>query len=147
MSLVIPQITFPLLGALAIEQLLNDQSPKEILWKKFRLGVFITGALFAMLILFYFTADYKSKNDAQMKSSFMQQIAQGQQPTPQVQQQATEIITAIQEDRKSLFGGDLLRSMILVGLTVVLIGAYLKNKLKPVPLMVGLLVLLEDQAI
>ena len=72
----------------------------------------------------------------------MQQVPQGQQPSPQLLQQADDfsrgLITALHEDRKSLMGGDLLRSILLIALAVVLVGLYTRQKIKPVILIAGL---------
>src|SRR5205085_1920673 len=116
MGLVIPQITVPLLGVLAIDQLFSDQASKEILWKKFRLSVLITAGVFLLVALIYFSSDFKGRNDAKIRESFAMQ-AGGNNPNPQAQQQAqslaSSLMNALQDDRRSLFGSDLLRSFIL----------------------------------
>ncbi len=149
MSLVIPQLLMPLLGVYAVDKLLNAQASREELLKKLKQTAFITGGLFVLLGLFYFSADFKSPNDARIRENFannmLMQQSQGQQPTPQMQQQANSfgqtLVSALQSDRRSEFMRDTIRSLILVALAVVLLGAYIKNKLKPLPLMIGLLVL------
>ena len=91
-------------------------------WKKIKLTGIITGIHSGLLAGFYFTASFSGKNDKSLKENFkqsmLQQVPQGQQPTPQMEQQADEIsrglISALQTDRKDLMGGDLLRSIILI---------------------------------
>ncbi len=143
-ALVIPQIMFPLLAALTLEQLFIDQTEKGLIWKKFRLSVMVTGGLFAILTLFYFSSDFKGKNDTRIRDSFAMQLSNGN-TSPEVQQQvqplAQGLVKSLQEDRKSLYGKDLLRSLFLVALTVLVIGAYLKNKLKPLPVIIILFLL------
>lgn len=149
MSLVIPQLTFPLLAALGLNKLLEDKSSSDIIWKKFKNAVLITAALFVVVIAFYFMTDYKGYNDINLKQNFtsglLQQAARGQQPTPEMQQQVSgvvnEIMKGLQTDRQAVLGSDLLRSLLFVVIAVVLLGAYLKNKLKPVILLAGLTVL------
>ena len=149
MALIIPQITFPLLAALALNQLLADTGPKEIIWKKFKTSVLVTGALLILIGAIYFSSDYKSPRDITLKQSFtssiLQQMSRGKQPTPEMEQQVNgtvnTMIKGLQDDRQSLFGSDLLRSLLFVAIAVVLIGAYLKNKIKPVYLLIGLLIL------
>ncbi len=149
MSLVMPQLTFPLAGAMVVNQLLNDDQLKANVWKKFRLSVYVAAGLAAILIICYLTFNYTGSNDTQIRENFtnamLSQASQGGQPSPQMQQQAQsfgqEIVTSIKEDRKSLFGRDLLRSLFFMAAAVVLLGAYIKGKLKPMPLMIILLVL------
>ncbi|HMH32524.1 MAG TPA: YfhO family protein, partial [Puia sp.] len=149
MALVLPQLTVPLLAALGLDQLLISKDSKELNWKKFRTALLGTGVLLLLAIAFYFTAEYKGAHDAGMKenitSGALQQMARGKQPSPQMQQQANDIgnsvVKAIQNDRQSLMGTDLLRSFVFVALAALLLGLYLKNKIKPVVLLAGLLVL------
>lgn len=149
MSLVIPQMLVPLLGAYAVNKLLNAQASREDLFKKFKLSLYITAGVALVLGLFYFSADFKGPNDNRIRDNFAQSIAyqqaRGQQPTPEMQQQANSIaqsiLSALSEDRKSEFGRDVFRSIIFILLAAALVGAYIKNKLKPLPLMIGLLLL------
>jgi hypothetical protein len=122
----------------------SDDKSKDVIWKKFRLSVLITAGVFILVGLVYISSDFKGRNDARIRENFAMQ-AGGNNASPQVQQQAqafaSSLMKALEEDRKSLFGGDMLRSFILVLIAVVLIGAYLKNKLKPLPLMIALALL------
>jgi hypothetical protein len=112
--------------------------PKETAWKKFKLSLYVTAGVFVLLAGMYLSFDYIGMNDAAIKSNFtngmLQQLAQGNQPTPQLQQQAEEfgnsVMKTLRNDRQSLFGGDLLRSLIFVLLVGAVIGLYLKNRIK-----------------
>ncbi|HEY0676911.1 MAG TPA: YfhO family protein [Chitinophagaceae bacterium] len=149
MSLVIPQLLMPLLAVYGINKLLNAQVSREELFKKLKISAYGMAGVFVILGMFYFSADFKGPNDARIRDNFsnsmLMQMSQGRQPTPDMQQQSTafgqKIMKALQEDRQSAFTSDLIRSFILVALAFVLIGAYIKNKLKPLPLIIGLLVL------
>ncbi|MEO8415616.1 MAG: hypothetical protein ABI472_18280 [Ginsengibacter sp.] len=148
MSLTIPQLCFPLLGVLAVNKLL-DETDWANAWKKLRLAVYVTGGILILLCGFYFTAGFSGGNDKALKENFKQdmlrQVPQGQQPSPQLEQQATEfssrLIGALHTDRKDMMGGDLVRNILLIGLVVVLLGLFIKGKIKPVILFVGLIVL------
>jgi len=144
MSMVLPQVAFPLLGALTIEQLLGDQSSKETVWKKFRLSLIITGGLFIIVTLLYFNSDFRGRNDTALRDSWSMQMSQGNN-SPQVQQQAQSFsqsaIKALQDDRKALFRTDLIRSFSLVAIAAALIGLFIKNLVKPMILLIGLLAL------
>ncbi len=140
MALVIPQLCFAVLACLGAQEILFGNMKKEEAWKKFRLGAYITGGVFALLIILYFSFDYTGPNDAGFKqnivSSMLQQVSQTQQPTPQMQQQADEaargLLSGLKEDRQSLFGKDLLRSIVLVLLAAGSIFLFLRNKLSAV---------------
>ncbi len=137
MALFIPQLCFPIAAALGMQQLFFGDSTKEELWKKLKLSGIVTGAVLLLLVLMYFNFDYSSANDARLKDSFtgaiMQQM-QGQQPTPQVQQQADEavkgLMNGVRQDRQSLYGKDLVRTILLIGFTFGLCWAWVSGKLK-----------------
>jgi Bacterial membrane protein YfhO len=148
MSLVIPQFCFPLFAVLAVNRLLTETDWNEA-WKKLRLSLYVTGGILLILCGFYFTSDFTGARDKDLREEFkqgmLQKVPRGQQPPPELLQQADEfskgLITALREDRKNFMGGDLLRSIILIGLAVVLIGLYTRQKIKPVVLIAGLLIL------
>lgn len=145
MALVIPQLIFPLMAALALQQILNNSLTREALWKKFKLAVYITGAVLAILILFYFSADFSGPNDAKLKEQLAGMMLSGAQgnANPQLQQQAASfsqsVVHALQDDRKGLYFADLIRTLLLIGAAVILTGAYLKDKLKAQVLLIALL--------
>lgn len=149
MALFIPQFTFPLTAALVLNQITADNMAKEKLWNKLKLSVYITAGLIALLLVLYTSFSYKGSNDKLIADNFanamMSQASKNGQVTPQIQQQAQSfgqsLVRALQADRKSLFGSDLFRSFAFIALSVLLTGAYLKNKIKPQALIIGLLFL------
>lgn len=148
MSLVIPQLCFPLLGVMAVNKLINESDWAEA-WKKLRLSLYVIGAVLLLLTGFYFTASFSNNNDKSLKDEFkqnvLQQVPRGQQPPPQLEQQAESfssgLISALRADRKDLMGGDLLRNILLIAIAIVLIGLFIKQKLNRVILLAGLVVL------
>ncbi|HTS44565.1 MAG TPA: YfhO family protein [Puia sp.] len=149
MALVIPQLTFPLMAAMGLDEILKTKNQKEIVWKKFRTAVLWTAGLLVLAIIFYLVQDYKSPHDNQLREYFssavLQQMSRGKQPTPEMQQQAMElgnsVVKSLQSDRQSLMGSDLLRTFIFVALAVALVGLYLKDKINSIVLLAGLLIL------
>ncbi|MBS1918401.1 MAG: YfhO family protein [Bacteroidetes bacterium] len=148
-ALFLVQFAFPLLAALGLDQLLNNKEQHQIIWKKFLTAAYITAGILVILVAFYFTADFKTQRDNRIKDSFSEQIlqssARGKQPTPEMQQQAIDIssslIKGLQADRQSIYGSDLIRTILLIAVAVILLGLYLKSKIKPVILITGLIVL------
>jgi len=132
------------LSALALEQLLSDNTAREVIWKKFRLSLIITAGLFLVVTLIYFNSDFRGRNDTALRDSWSMQMSQGSN-SPEAQQQAQSFaqsaIKALQEDRAILFRNDLIRSFFLVVLAAVLLGLYIKNLVKDKILMIGLLAL------
>jgi Bacterial membrane protein YfhO len=150
-ALIMPQFAFPLLAALGLQQFVFGETSREDKWKQLKTAVIIMGAILAILSVFYFVADYKGSGDSRFKENIIngkiQQLTQGgrQQPSQEIQQQAAatgkEVIKALQDDRQSVFGSDLIRTIILIAVAVVLMGLYLKNKINKTILLAGLIVL------
>jgi hypothetical protein len=144
MALVIPQLTASLMAALVLQKFIYGGDAKELLFKKLKLATYITAGVLALSALVYFSASYSSQNDSRIKENFagnMLASAQGQ-PTPQMQAQANEfgqsIVRALGEDRKKMFGGDLLRSILFIAAGIVVLGLFAKNKISQVVAVVAL---------
>ncbi len=144
-ALVLPQLAAPILAALGLQQLLTGGEQSTALWKKFKTTAIISGVGIVLLIGFYFSANYKGVNDAGIRDRFIQQLSGGRQASPDQQQQiqstATSLMKALEEDRQSMAGSDLLRSIILIVLAAGLLGFFLRKKFDPRILLAGILVL------
>jgi hypothetical protein len=149
MALVMPQLAFPLLSVLGLQELLTGKLQPEQRWKHFKKGLYIAGGLLLVSVLVYLMSDFRSSSDSRFKEGFtaniVQQMAQGRQPTPEMNQQAGQIVNGLMagllEDRKSIAGSDLLRSIVLLVLAAGLAGLYIRNRIKPTVLLAGLLLL------
>lgn len=148
MALVIPQLCFPLMAVLVLTKLISKDIDVEEAWKKLKTASIITGVILVLLGLFYMSASFTGPNDKAIRDNFMQsmlRVPPGQQTSPQLEQQAQQVsytlINALQTDRKNLMGGDLLRSFILIGLAVLLMGLYVKKKVSA-KILVGALIVL-----
>lgn len=145
-ALFLPQFAFPVLASMGLNALINDREDKAIAWSKFRLSLYITASILVILTGLYFSSDFKSPNDERIKKGLagqiVQRLARGKQPTPEMQQQALQVAGesthALQNDRQSLFGGDLFRSIFLIAAAALLTGLYLKGKIKSMILVGGL---------
>lgn len=137
MAMVIPQLTFPLLAALGLNHLLENTIDKKIFWKKFRLAAMSSAIFSAVLILLYFTLDFKGDSDAAIREQFsgniLRQMAQGAQPTDDMRAQSAEfgraVTSALKEDRKSLYGADLLRALLFMALAFGILYGFGKDKI------------------
>ncbi len=149
MALFMPQFAFPLLGASGLNEFIRTKEPWQTVWAKFKLTVIITVCLMTLLTGFYFLAEYKGSNDAairqNLESIMLRSAANGHQPAPEMQQQATSFSNALmkglQQDRQSIYGADLLRTFLLIAASVLLMGVFLKNRINWQVLLGGLLLL------
>lgn len=137
MAMVIPQLTFPLLAALGLNRIMDETWNTQSFLKKFKLASICSAIFVAVLLILYFMFDYKGDNDTlireQLSSSMAQQMSGGQgTPPPEAQQQAKEfgtaVISALRDDRQSLYGSDLFRSVIFILIAVGLIYFMTKGK-------------------
>lgn len=143
-GLFIPQLCFALFAAMALQSFLFGGADKKELLKKLKLAGLVTAGIFVIFIGFYATADFTARkdyggmrqNDTQLKENFvqgmLQQMSQGGQPTPQLQQQAEEFARpfplALKKDRQSLFMKDLLRNLLIAGLAFGLLYLFVRDK-------------------
>jgi hypothetical protein len=154
-SLFLPQLAAPILVALALQQLLTGNLDAAFLWSKFRSTAIVSGVLVVIILGYYFSASFKNDgkladySDSRLKEQFVQMKMQqlqrnGQQPEANQAQaiaSANAVVKGLDEDRQSMYGGDMLRSIILIALTATLLGLFLKKKIKPLVFLIGLLVL------
>jgi hypothetical protein len=148
MALFIPQLCFPLVGVLAVSKLISHRNDLEEAYKKLRLTAIISGILALFFIGFYLMASFSGPSDKSLKQNIeqnvLQQVPPGQQAPPQLLQQAQElsreVVSALQSDRRSLMGSDLLRTIILVVLGIVALGLFIKQKISSTILIASLTV-------
>jgi hypothetical protein len=145
-ALIMPQFAIPLLGALGLDELLKSQDSTDAIGKKFKRALLYTACLLVVAIGFYFTASYKGEKDARTQQGFVQMAGGGQSNNPQAQQQAasfaSSLMGALRADRQSMYGTDLIRTIVLIALAAALVWFYLKGKYKQqVILLAGMLVL------
>ena len=135
MALFIPQLCFTIIAGIGLQQLFfsNESINIKTFFKKNILTV--TGIVLIAAAM-YISFDYSGPGDkdikANMTNAMLQQAAQGQTPTAAMQQEADQFgkgfITAIASDRKSLFASDLIRTIILMSLTLSVIWFAQKQK-------------------
>ena len=148
-ALFMPQLAVPILVALGLNYLLTTKENTAVLWKKFKTASIVTGGLLVVLIGFYFMASYQGEGDARPKERLIQmktqQLSQGRQAGQDAQQQviaaSNSLMRELQADRQTMYGADLLRTIVLIVLAGALVAFYLKGRIKQPVLLAGLLVL------
>ena len=138
-ALIIPQFTFGVLASLALQSIFYSDWDKAILMKRLKYALITVGAVLAILVFTYISADFKSSSDTQVRegiaSTLTQAMSQGQQPSQQMIQQnntvATSVVRGLVQDRRSLYGGDLIRTFIFIILGIGLVWLVVKKKTNP----------------
>ncbi|MBC7889823.1 MAG: YfhO family protein [Ferruginibacter sp.] len=139
MALVLPQFTFALIASLALHQIFYGKLEEAILLKKLKFAAITCGAVLAILTAVYLTSSFTNEKTIQTKKSITEQLAQsmsqGKPPTPEMTNQANTLAgnfnKALIEDRKGLFGSDLLRLYLFFALGGGIIWLGSKKKISP----------------
>jgi hypothetical protein len=156
MALVIPQLLFPVVAALSLNKLMDDNDPGA--WKKFKLAAIATAAVFLLGFGYYATSDFGNENkarttafnalleakptDFQNQYGALNEKYKGQrdnqvyenwvmqlQQSPDAAKVARGIVTELKKDRASVLFKDILRSLIFVLIVAAFIALYIKKKL------------------
>lgn len=167
MMLVVPQILVPVLAALALDHIVTYQQ-ESATWKKLKMGVIATLAIFIIIGGFYFTSDFSAENKARTRA--INEMLQSKAPQDQLQARynsinsdpameqlrdnkfyeeqvlnnriddsnAKGLLTALKKDRGALLGKDILSSLVFILIALLLIALYLKQKIKSAVLIAGL---------
>lgn len=131
--LILPQLLFPLLGIMALQQLLFEEKNKAIALASLKKAVYITGAFILGAVLLYFSFDYIGKDD-QIKNMLTQMLGGNQE-------EANSFYNVLKEDRRSMFGSDLIRTIIFIAGAVALLWFAIQQKLKTMYALIAILVL------
>lgn len=124
MALVIPQVTFPLMGILVLKQILNGEIEKAELLKFLKITLYIVGGLALItLVAGPSFANFKAQGDDETKSQLLHQL-QGNQDA------VNSLYNALLSDRASIMRSDAFRSLIFIGLIFGLLFYYNKGKIR-----------------
>lgn len=141
MTIVIPTFLFCMLATLTLQKIISEEN-KQDLWERYKKGLLLTGGVFLVLLLFYFSADYRSEGD----QSLLSQTANAPQ---QVQDYIRTFLQALEDDRKSLFMGSLLRSLFFIAAAAFLLWLSIRNRISKTVMfsLVGVLAFIDVIAI
>ena len=125
---VIAEITIPLLGILGLKEILNKEIANQIKLNALKWATIIVGGL-ALIFTVGGTGLFSFETPMDI----------------QIDEQLAGYLDAIVADRKSLFFGDSLRSLIIVSIFAALIFAFIKEKMKSIVLIIcfGALVIFD----
>jgi hypothetical protein len=139
MILFIPQLTFPFLVVLTLQQLFygNVKNSKTIpdnktfILHRFKSALVITTALLAFCACLYTVVDYRSHEDLKTAEQLNHAIKQD----PRF---GKDLLSAAADHRQALFGADLFRSFLLIGISGLLLWGYLSRRINRKAAIIGL---------
>ncbi len=134
MALVIPQLLFPFVAILSLQKLLYEEKDRAAALKKLKTAGYIMLGIFAIAAMLYSSFTYKA-NDDSSTINYLTQLTQGNTD------EANNFYRALLDDRRSLFGKDLLRSLFFAGAAFLFVWLMLKGKIKNVYALWALLLL------
>jgi len=141
MILVVPTFLFCMLATMTLNKIFATGDRSE-LWHGYRKGLLVAGGLFVFLIFLYFRFHYSSPWESDLLKDA---VRRGSSAVGYM----TDFVRALHEDRRSLFGESLLRSMGLVAAAALILGLYIRNKIRPALLLgvMGLLIFADVMTI
>ncbi|MCF3108495.1 YfhO family protein [Niabella sp. CC-SYL272] len=119
MALVIPQLTLTIMAAFTVQQLFFTANGKALLQQDFRKILYILGGTVVVIGLVYVGQSYSSYFDQQIADS----------PYPDDIKRI--LLGGLKSERQSMFGGQLLRTILFAALLVGVLFLYLRNTFKP----------------
>ncbi len=134
MTLVIPQLLFPLLSVITLQQFIFNEKDKAFAEKKLKMAGYTAIGIFGAAVMLYLSFDYKAGSDDSI-IKYLNQLTQNNTD------ETTSFYNALKQDRQSLFGADLLRSVLFAGAAFLVLWVFIKNKLKPVYALFAILLL------
>jgi len=124
MSLVIPQLTVPLLAVLFLDEFLF-KTDKEKLQQLIKKCLYITGGIAAVLGIFYFMADFTNGATGDLRKNINDAL----------QGKGTEFnrsyFNALKSDRQAFYLSDMWRSLGFMLVAIAALFLFAKNKIKP----------------
>ncbi len=164
MTLVIPQILAPLLAAMALNKIANNNDPE--IWKKYKFGLYATGVVFILGLFTYMNADFGRENKARTKkfndiyqsgggdvadklsalnatdepfkdNRLYEETVGNFKGNPDALKMSREVVAEVRKDRAELFGGDILRSFIFVMIAAILLGIFIRKMVPENVMLIG----------
>lgn len=123
MTIVIPTLLFCMMAVLTVQKILNMENKQE-LWERYKKGVLLTGGVFLVLLIIYFTADFTSEGDRNL-------VSQTASVPDQVKGYVSTFLSALKDDRRDLFMGSLLRSFLFIALAAAVLWYFIRKNASP----------------
>lgn len=122
-ALVLPSLTFVILGCWGLQEVAASKLTKDALLKKLKEALLITsGILLGLVLISYFFTGFSSASDTNMLQYFAQMMGG--------EENGKLLIRALEKDRSSLLIKDAFRSAIFILIAAGAIWAFLQTKIK-----------------
>jgi hypothetical protein len=131
MIIVVPTFLLCMMAVMTLDKILFRITDQVLLKKYFKQGLIIVASVFVIALLMYMSFDYQSKSEVDI-------LKQVNQADAQVKEPVKAFFNALKEDRRSLFMGDILRSLFFVAVAALAIWLYIRRTIKPVVVMIGI---------
>lgn len=125
MALIVPQLLFPVLVALGLQQIFFAEGGKEQFKKSFKSILYAVGGLFVLTGILYLASDFSGSIDPQIIQAYT---------NPQTGDASSGhmVVNALQEARKSMFTAGMGRAFLFAALVIGLLFLYMRNLIKPI---------------
>ncbi|RXK85932.1 YfhO family protein [Filimonas effusa] len=123
MALIIPQLLFPLLAAMALQEIFFTADGAERLKKSFKPILYVIGGLIALVGILYLFNDFSGGIDDEILKAYGGDGGGGAGRT---------IVSALQESRKAMFLSGLGRVIFFAALVTGLLFLYIRKAIQPV---------------
>jgi hypothetical protein len=141
MIIVVPTFLFCMMAVMTLQKIISMENKTE-LWDKYKKGLLLTGGVFVVLLLIYFSADFRTESDQNL-------LSQTASAPDQAKQYIRLFLDAIKDDRKDLFFGSLVRSLLFIAAAAFMIWLSVKKNISKYAVLgvVGLLAFVDVIAI
>ncbi|NCI49569.1 YfhO family protein [Sediminibacterium roseum] len=126
MIIVVPTLLLPMMAIMTLDTILKYDN-KDILFQRLKKGMLFVGGAFVVALLVYATSDFTADADRNVLKT-VSEIQDAQQRSA-IETPIRSFINGMKEDRKGLFMGDILRSLLFVVIAAGAIWAYVKGKM------------------
>lgn len=130
---VIPQFTMAIMTVLTLQQLIFAEKSREFFTKNMKPILYTVGGLFGLLAVLYIGMDYGSGDDAGILAGSVQQTGNDEV--------GRFIVSALKDERKSMFGGQILRAFGIALLAALTLFLFAKEKISALVAGIVLLVI------
>jgi len=123
MIIVIPTFLFGMMAVMTVQKIISTENRAE-LWNRYKKGLLLTAGLFVVLLLIYFNSDFTNEIDKNLS----QQVNDA---APEIKNYIHQFLTALRDDRKSLFMSSLGRSLLFIAIAAASLWLIIKKTIQP----------------
>ena len=125
MILVVPTLLMTMMAALSLQKIVSAED-KEAIWDKYKKGLMVVGGMLVFALLVYLSADFSSEGD----KALLKQVGdiQDAQQKAAIYDSVKSFLSALKEDRKGLFLGDFIRTILFMAAAAAVLWLSIKKK-------------------